>query len=72
MKARRCHESSDELLVLICKVLDDKTLCVESRSDLAKCVVVCKFVFESCSGEKPKKLFRRSSDFLGHPATHVT
>ena len=36
MKARRCHESSDELLVVICKVLDDKTLCVESRSDLAK------------------------------------
>ena len=36
MKARRCHESSDELLVVICKVLDDKTLRVESRSDLAK------------------------------------
>jgi hypothetical protein len=72
VKARRCHESSDELLVVICKVLDDKTLCVESRGDLAK-LSVCKFVFgESCSGEKPKKLFRRSSDFLGHPATHVT
>ena len=36
MKARRCHESSDELLVVICKVLDDKTLYVESQSDLAK------------------------------------
>jgi hypothetical protein len=36
VKARRCHESSDELLVVICKVLDGKTLCVESRSYLAK------------------------------------
>jgi len=73
VKARRCHESSDELLGLICKVLDDKTLYVESRSDLAKLVVVCKFVFVKVVLERnPKKLFHRSSDFLGHPATHVT
>lgn len=66
MKARRCHESSDELLVVICKVLDDKTLCVESRSDLAKLWLYVKFVFgESCSGEKPKKLFRLPTSFLG-------
>jgi hypothetical protein len=73
VKAKRCHESSDELLGLICTVLDDKTLCAESRSDLAKLVVVCKFVFVKVVLERnPKKLFHRSSDFLGHPATHVT
>ena len=55
VKARRCHESSDELLGLICKVLDDKTLCVESRSDLAKLVVVCKFVFVKVVLERNQK-----------------
>jgi hypothetical protein len=55
VKARRCHESSDELLGLICKVLDDKTLCVESRSNLAKLVVVCKFVFVKVVLERNQK-----------------
>lgn len=55
VKARRCHESSDELLGLICKVLDDKTLCVESRSDLAKLVVVCKFVLVKVVLERNQK-----------------
>ena len=57
MKARRCHESSDELLVLICKVLDDKALCAESRSDLAKFVVVCKFVFVKVVLERNQKKY---------------
>jgi hypothetical protein len=55
VKARRCHESSDELLGLICKVLDGKTLCVESRSNLAKLVVVCKFVFVKVVLERNQK-----------------
>jgi hypothetical protein len=76
VKARRCHESSDELLlVVVCKgVLDDKTLRAESRSDLAKCVVVCKFVLVKVgSGRETQKNISSFIRFSrSHPASHVT
>ena len=66
MKARRSHKSSNELLVVICKGLDDKTLDIESRSDLAQLWLYVIFgCGESCSKEKSQNLFRRFMRFSG-------